>query len=65
MNSSRIIYRSRADATPEAELDALAAVYKFVLFDSQARKGDQHDLTNSSTAEMTKNEPQKTEKEKT
>jgi hypothetical protein len=27
----RIVYRPREDATPEAELKALAAVYKFVL----------------------------------
>lgn len=31
MNSPSIIYTTRHDATPEAEISALAAVYKFVL----------------------------------
>jgi hypothetical protein len=34
-------------------------------FDSQAKRGDPHDLTNGSTAEMAKNEPWKTERQKT
>jgi hypothetical protein len=37
--------------SPEAELDALAAVYRYVLFDSQASKGGPHDLTNNLTEE--------------
>jgi hypothetical protein len=37
MNSSRIIYRSRLDATPEAELNVLANVYRFIL-DCHAKK---------------------------
>ena len=28
---SRVVYTAHADATPEAELDALAAVYRFIL----------------------------------
>jgi hypothetical protein len=28
---SRVVYTPHADATPEAELDALAAVYRFIL----------------------------------
>jgi hypothetical protein len=51
VNSPRIIYTSRPDATPEAELDALAACYRYVLFDSQARRGGPHDLTNKTTTE--------------
>jgi hypothetical protein len=35
--SSRVIYTPRPDATPEAEVSALAAVYKFVL-DCHAKK---------------------------
>ena len=31
MSSPRIVYRPREDATAEAEVDALAAIYKFVL----------------------------------
>ena len=27
----RVVYTPHADATPEAELDALAAVYRFIL----------------------------------
>ena len=60
-----IRYTPRLDATPEAELNALATVYRYVLFDSQARRGDQHDLTNDSTTELAKQGPQKTESEKT
>jgi hypothetical protein len=33
--------------------------------DLQATRGDSHDLMNGSTVEMAKNEPQKTEREKT
>jgi hypothetical protein len=45
MSSQRITYAPRPDATPEAELAALVATYKFVLFGSQASKGGPHDLT--------------------
>jgi hypothetical protein len=31
MSRARITYTPRGDATPESELDALAAIYKFVL----------------------------------
>jgi hypothetical protein len=48
-----ITYAPRPDATPEGELDALAAVYKFCLFDSQVSKGGLHDLTGNSTVEYT------------
>jgi hypothetical protein len=65
MNNPLIGYRPMEGATPEGELNALAAIYHFCLFSSQARKGEQHDLTNDSTAEMVKNGPQKTEQEKT
>jgi hypothetical protein len=34
--TSRIVYRPRESATPEAELSALATVYKFVLSKSNA-----------------------------
>jgi hypothetical protein len=64
-SSRHIVYTPRADAAPEAELDALAAVYKFVLFDSQANRGGSHDLTNDSTPKAVKNGRRKTEQEKT
>ena len=44
----RITYTPRADATPEAELSALAAIYTLVLSNSQAKRGGTHDLTNES-----------------
>jgi hypothetical protein len=37
VNSPRFTYTSRPDATPEAELSALAAVYRFIL-DCHAKK---------------------------
>jgi hypothetical protein len=37
MGDSRIIYIPRPDATPEAELDALAAAYRCIL-DCHAKK---------------------------
>jgi hypothetical protein len=37
MSSPRISYATRPDATPEAELGALAAVFRFVL-DCHAKK---------------------------
>ena len=47
MNSVRISYSQRSDATPENELNALAAVYRFLVIE----KGDPHDLTNGATTE--------------
>jgi len=38
-SEAQSIYTPRLDVTPEAELNALAAVYKFVL-DSNAKKQD-------------------------
>jgi hypothetical protein len=37
MSSHRIAYTPRSDATPEAELNALASVYSFIL-DCHAKK---------------------------
>jgi hypothetical protein len=42
---AQITYAPLASPTPEGELNALSAVYKFVLFDSQASKGGRYDLT--------------------
>jgi hypothetical protein len=38
MNNSRIVYRARDDATPQAEMAALVAIYKICL-ESYAKKG--------------------------
>jgi hypothetical protein len=44
-----IVYRP--DATPEAELNVFANVYRYVLFNSQAKRGGPHDLTNQTTTD--------------
>ena len=36
VGNPRIVYRPRDDTTPEAELDGLAAIYKFVLAKQRA-----------------------------
>ena len=35
MAESKVVYRPRADATPESELSALVAAYRYVIFDCQ------------------------------
>jgi hypothetical protein len=64
MSSPRITYTPRRDASPEVELDVLAAVYRYVLIGSQTRRGGSRDLTNGSTADMEKNGTRKIEREK-
>ena len=54
-----ITYTPRHDASTEAEVSALASVYKFVLFKSQASKGAPHDLTSNSTKECTARQDKK------
>ena len=51
MNDPRIVYRPRPDASPESELNALAAVYKFLL-DRHAYK----DIGDRSTQSHTRKE---------
>jgi hypothetical protein len=46
MASVRLTYTSRPGTTREAELSALAAVYRFLILE----KGDTHDLTNRNLA---------------
>lgn len=41
MSSSRITYTPRPDATPEGELNALTAVYAFILRCSEARRAEE------------------------
>ncbi len=38
MSDPRITYSPRPDSTPEAELDALVAVYKFIIECHESRK---------------------------
>ena len=40
MSSSRIIYRSREDATPEGERAALACVYIYLLKNHDSKRAD-------------------------
>ena len=53
MTRPHISYTARYEVTAEAELAALVAIYKFVLFDSQASKGGPDVLTKNSTQEDT------------
>ncbi len=55
MDNPRVIYTPRPDATPEAELSALAAVYRFLLIE----KGESNDLTGTSTKEWTTSQDKK------
>jgi hypothetical protein len=64
-DAPRIFYTPRPGATQEAELSALASVYKFVLCDSQARRGGTHDLRNKTTTEhVGKRTTEQSEREK-
>ena len=45
-DAQHITYTPRAGATPEDEMNALAAVYRFLIIE----KGDAHDLTNQTLA---------------
>lgn len=45
-SEARILYTPRGDATSEAELNALAAVYRFLILE----KGVANDLTNQTLA---------------
>jgi hypothetical protein len=38
MAESKVVYRPHADATPESELSALVAAYRFVIFDCHVGK---------------------------
>jgi hypothetical protein len=43
MAGSKVVYRPRADATPELELSALVDAYRFIIFDCrhETEKGAQ------------------------
>jgi hypothetical protein len=46
VTGAQVTYLTHPDATPESELNALAAVYRFLILE----KGDAHDLTNKTLA---------------
>ena len=37
-SNPRLVYTPRQDATPEGELNALASIYRFILFENSTRK---------------------------
>jgi hypothetical protein len=39
-DAPRIVYRTRPDATPEAELNALSAIYRFILARSENKAAE-------------------------
>jgi hypothetical protein len=47
MDSPSLTYTPRPDSTPEAEVNALASVYRFLLLE----KGDRHDLTSEAATQ--------------
>jgi hypothetical protein len=59
MTRPHISYTPNHEVTAEAELAALVAIYKFVLFDSQASKRGPDVLTKNSTQEDTASQDMK------
>jgi hypothetical protein len=60
-----VTYAPRRNATPEAELEALAAIYRLCISKSQTSKRGLHDLTNHSTPKTVKNGLRTTGQEET
>ena len=54
MDSPSLTYISRPDTSPDAEVNALASVYRFLLLE----KGGQHDLTHNSVTDWRKQKVQ-------
>ena len=54
MNSPSLTYSPHPDTTPEAEANALAYVYRFLLLE----KGGQHDLTHYAVTDWRKQKVQ-------
>ncbi len=59
-NAVHIVYTSRPDTTPKAELDALVAVYRFLVLE----KGGPRDLTKNAAPKTAANGPRIKEEEK-
>jgi hypothetical protein len=59
MTRPHISYTPSHEVTAQAELAALVAIYKFVLFDSQASKGGPDDLTKNAIQEDTASQDMK------
>jgi hypothetical protein len=63
VSAPRITYVPRSDATPESELDALAAVYAFILQCHESRKvadptGDPDEAKEDNDFDLRKSLPQ-------
>jgi hypothetical protein len=54
MNKPRIVYQSRAGTTPGIELDALAGIFRYVLFESKAGKRITEQVPQATTIEVPK-----------
>ena len=54
MDSPSLTYTPRPDTTPEAEVNALASIYCFLLLE----KGGQHDLTHNAVTDWRKQKVQ-------
>jgi hypothetical protein len=55
MSEPRITYTPRPNASPEAEISALAAIYRFLVLE----KGERNDLTGTSTKECATSQDKK------
>jgi hypothetical protein len=63
-DAPRIVYTPHPNTTMEAELNALANVYRYVLFDLKATRGGPRDLRNETTTEhVGKRTTEETERE--
>jgi len=54
MDSPSLTYIPRPDTSPDAEVNALASVYRFLLLE----KGGQHDLTHNAVTDWRKQKVQ-------
>jgi hypothetical protein len=64
-SSSHIIVTPAPGITPEQARDTRSRAWAYVFECWDAKKGDSHDLTNGSTAEIATNGSRKSEREKT
>jgi hypothetical protein len=56
MSDPRIEYVPRSNTSAAVEVDTLAAVYRFVLFESRASKGGLYDLMHTVATDWPKTE---------
>ena len=56
MNSPRIAYTPRPDATPEGELNALASIYRFVLYSAHENAAGRTSTNGGDEKERSRND---------